>query len=646
MGEPSQATVAPGPNVDRGRTSRPLQPWVAVVVALLVVVGVAGSAAAAASVARNSAQMSLQAFARSSADIASTLQLAIEHEDDLVISADAFVSGNSGVANNQFVQWVGSVQAFTRYPELEDLGNSVIVTNRDLTAFEDAAMDDPAGTLASNGTFQVVPRGKRPYYCLATLAAPRGPAAAFPAGYDLCANKSVGPAALAARDSGRSFYTPITNGRVTSLAVETPIYVDGIVPATVTARLAAFEGWLGMSTMPKVLLDRALQGHPGTAVTFRYHTGASNVAFSSGTALPGARSATIDLDNGWTVETFGTVTSAGIWANWIALELLIAGVVMSVLLALLVLVLATGRARALALVQERTQQLRGAQAQLVDAARQAGMAEIASNVLHNVGNVLNSVNVSANIVAQKVRGSKAAGLPKAVALMRDHADDLGDFLTTDARGKALPGYLAELATALAAERESIEDDLHRLRDGVAHISEIVTAQQSLAGANAVIEPVRITDVVEDALRIAGAADQFGLMVDRDVADAGLVLLDRHRVLLILVNLITNATYAMRVNTDRSPQLTVRAEVTDEPAIRFSVTDNGEGIAAGNLTRIFVHGFTTHAGGHGFGLHSSSLAATEMGGALTVHSDGSGLGARFVLDIPVRREPVRREKVAV
>jgi signal transduction histidine kinase len=285
------------------------------------------------------------------------------------------------------------------------------------------------------------------------------------------------------------------------------------------------------------------------------------------------------------------------------------------------------------------EQLRGAQVQLVDAARQAGMAEIATNVLHNVGNVLNSVNVSANLVAEKVRGSKAPGLSRAMALIREHDADLGEFLTVDARGKTLPGYLDQLASVLTAERESIDAELRRLSDGVAHIAEIVSAQQSLAGVHAVLEPVMIADVVEDALRMAGVADQAGLTVIRDVADVGLVSLDRHRFLLILVNLINNAVYAMGDNVDRPRQLKVRAEVRAGRGVVIEVADNGEGIPTENLTRIFSYGFTTHEGGHGFGLHSSALAAKEMGGALTVDSAGAGSGARFVLEAPAERPRV-------
>jgi signal transduction histidine kinase len=612
--------------------------WMVVAV-LLVAGGVVGAVLAAGSVASADAQKSRQAFVQSSANVASTLQLAIQHEDDLVVSASAFVSGNPNASNRQFLQWAASVQAFVRYPELVGFGNSVIVPATGLAAFAAHAVADPTGPLTANGSFQIIPPGNRPYYCLSTLGANRDAAAAFPAGYDFCANKAVGPAALAARDSGQSFYTPITNGPVTSLAVQTPIYRGGIVPATIAARRSAFEGWLGMATVPKVLLDRALQGHPDTTVTFSYHTASSNAVFSSGKAPAGAQSVTIDLHNGWTVTTFGTVASAGLWANGNALALLIAGVVLSALLGLLLLVLATGRVRALRLVDERTAELRGAQAQLVDTARQAGMAEIATNVLHNVGNVLNSVNVSANLVAQKVRASKQAGLSKAVALLHQHAGDLGEFLTTDARGKALPGYLDQLAATLTVERDSIEVELRRLSEGIAHINEIVAAQQSLAGVDGVIEAVNVADMIDDALRMAGAAGQPGLAVSQHVADVGLVSLDRHRVLLILVNLITNATHALVGNVDRPRQLDVRVEVIAGQSVTITVADNGEGIAPENLPRIFVHGFTTHRDGHGFGLHSSALAAHEMGGALTGFSDGVGTGALFTLEVPFECDQV-------
>ena len=306
-------------------------------------------------------------------------------------------------------------------------------------------------------------------------------------------------------------------------------------------------------------------------------------------------------------------------------------------LLLVIIVLGTARARALRMVRVRTAELRGAQAQLVDAARQAGMAEIATNVLHNVGNVLNSVNVSATLIGKKIRGSKSSGLSKAVALIDEHSADLGHFLTTDPRGKELPGYLGKLSTSLTIERESIDEELLRLMDGVAHIKKIVSDQQPLAGVSAVFEPVRVSDVMEDALRMAGVPADNTVTVTREFLHDPLLLLDKHRVLLILLNLISNASHAMTGNAGRPRELTLRTEVMAGRDMRFTVSDNGMGIPPENLTRIFVHGFTTHTDGHGFGLHSSAIAAKEMGGVLSVHSDGPGTGAAFTLEVPLERE---------
>jgi signal transduction histidine kinase len=290
-------------------------------------------------------------------------------------------------------------------------------------------------------------------------------------------------------------------------------------------------------------------------------------------------------------------------------------------------------------VQVRTAELRGAEAQLVETARRAGMAEIATNVLHNVGNGLNSVNVSVNLVSQKVRGSRSPGLTHAVALMRAHRDDLGDFLTTDDRGRQLPDYLDKLATTLQSERESLDDELLRLTQGVSYVKEIVNAQQSLAGVTSVIEPVLLTELADTALRMAGVLADDAVTVARELPDGPPLSLDRHRLLLVLLNLLSNATRAMARNDDRPSLLTLRAEITTDPqgpAVSLRVTDNGEGISAENLTQIFVHGFTTHDDGHGFGLHSAALAAQEMGGTLTAHSAGPGTGAAFTLEVPLER----------
>ena len=276
--------------------------------------------------------------------------------------------------------------------------------------------------------------------------------------------------------------------------------------------------------------------------------------------------------------------------------------------------------------------------QLLAAARVAGMAEIATNVLHNVGNVLNSVNVSAGLVGTQLRNSKLKGLARAVQLMDAHPDDLGEFMTRDARGKQLPGYLRELALVLEGEQQAMAEELRALDKSVDHIKEIVATQQSYAGASHVVESLKVDELLDDALRMnAGALTRHKVDVVKDIAELPPLPLDRHRLLQILVNLIGNAKQAMRDTPGQSPRITLGAALVDAAdgrALRITVADNGEGISPENLIRVFAHGFTTRKEGHGFGLHSCVLAAQEMGGSLTAHSDGPGHGATFTLQIPI------------
>lgn len=607
---------------------------------LLVAVGTVVATLGADRAARLEVEASQQEFRQSSAEIASNLELAIEHQRDLVVNASGFVVANPEATESDFRAWASSVHVLDRYPEVLGFGFVAVVPASDLPDFTSKVVADPPTVLSAQGTVQIQPPGQRPFYCLTELGQIRSVEVGTAAGLDWCAAPGLGPAVLQARDAGRGTYSPVGVGSDQMLSVNVPVYEKGVTPMTVPGRRKAILGWVTTESVPAYLLDHALQGHPRTSATLRYRDSTSDVQFSRGQAPATQQDVTIDLNNGWSVRVAGPVVDGNLFHNGKALTVLLFGALVSALLGTLVLVLATGRARALRLVDIRTRQLRGAQAKLVDAARQAGMAEIAVNVLHNVGNVLNSVNVSADLVHEKVRSSKAAGLGRAVGLMHQHKEDLGDFLTSDQHGRHLVAYLDKLSVALNGERQSMDEELRRLRTGVEHIGEIIHAQQSLAGVKDVLEPVRMNDVVDDALRMAGVFDGQDLKVSRDIADCETLLLDRHRTLLILVNLFTNARQATSRNTERHGQIRVRGEVVDDgQRLRITVTDNGDGIGPDDLAQVFEHGYTTRADGHGFGLHSSAIAAREMGGSLNACSDGAGTGASFTLDVPLSREPV-------
>lgn len=278
--------------------------------------------------------------------------------------------------------------------------------------------------------------------------------------------------------------------------------------------------------------------------------------------------------------------------------------------------------------------LDAAQRDLREASRQAGMAEIATNVLHNVGNILNSVTVSADLLRRSLHQSRAQGLGRAVDLINENAAHLHRFLTVDEKGRLLPEYLGAISQALLRERQGMLQELDNLTRSIDHIREVVTMQQTHAGRPPMLEPAAICELVEDALRINNEAlSRDDVVVVREFDPVPEACLDRGRVLQILVNLIGNARDALLALPESSRRLTVRVALAGDRRLRVSVQDDGEGIPADNLMRIFSHGFTTRAHGHGFGLHSCALAAVQMKGALTVASDGPGLGATFTLDLP-------------
>ncbi|WNG15869.1 sensor histidine kinase [Cystobacter fuscus] len=289
-------------------------------------------------------------------------------------------------------------------------------------------------------------------------------------------------------------------------------------------------------------------------------------------------------------------------------------------------------------VKERTQELKDAQRRAVELARQAGMAELATNVLHNVGNVLNSINTSASILDERLRTLRVQPLVKVAELLESHRADLAVFMTEDERGRRLPEYLVKLGQHLSSTRDELLEMTAALHRHVEHIRMIVELQQSYATSSSIVEVTSLQELVEDALRInAAALGRHGVTVERHFDPLPHVMVDKHKLLQIILNLISNAKYAVNDNPDGERRLTLRVERPTEDRVQVQVRDNGMGIAPELLTKIFQHGFTTRKDGHGFGLHSCAIAARALGGSLVAYSDGPKKGATFTLEFPYRPE---------
>lgn len=272
--------------------------------------------------------------------------------------------------------------------------------------------------------------------------------------------------------------------------------------------------------------------------------------------------------------------------------------------------------------------------ELIASSHEAGRAEVATSVLHNVGNVLNSVNVSSTLIADRIKKSRSASLTRVADLIEKNSAHLGEFLTNDPQGRQVPGFITQLAGHLGQEQAGLLTELEQLKKNISHVKDIVSMQQSFAKLSGTTEPLQLTDLMEDALSMnANSLNRHDITIIKEFQDVPLVTADKHKVLQILVNLIRNAKHACDDSGRDDKQMTLRIMGGPE-FVKISVGDNGVGIPPENLARIFNLGFTTKKHGHGFGLHSGVLAAKEMGGALRVHSDGAGRGAAFTLELPI------------
>ncbi|MCA9664221.1 MAG: HAMP domain-containing protein [Myxococcales bacterium] len=289
--------------------------------------------------------------------------------------------------------------------------------------------------------------------------------------------------------------------------------------------------------------------------------------------------------------------------------------------------------------------LRATQKQLVDTARQAGMAEIATGVLHNIGNVVTSVNIAAATAAHKLHDSSLPLLERVAQLLVENRDS-ERFLVDDQRGRRIPWAVQKIAAALRSQHDGVRGELSQLQERVAHVIAIIGSQQRLARESAVAAKVTLGPLLQRAFDLAGLADGAGLTVDR-AYDAELELeVNEHRLLQIIVNLLSNARQAVLASAAEERRVAVCSRCKDG-VLSLEIRDNGVGIDAQTIGRIFENGFTTKADGHGFGLHVSAIAARELGGDLRASSDGAGQGASFELDVPLTPPDMarrRRERV--
>ena len=278
----------------------------------------------------------------------------------------------------------------------------------------------------------------------------------------------------------------------------------------------------------------------------------------------------------------------------------------------------------------------------------AGMTEVANSVLHNVGNVLNSANVSALILYEQHKTTSLKDFPLAIRLMTAHRNDLAQYLLQDPQGRQLAEYLTLLAEVWEAEYANAIKELEQLMLSMQHIKEIVARQQSLSGHGGLKVQMNLKDVLHEALSlVAVQLKESEIEVTCQVGDAVLWLGDRIKLTQIILNIVMNGQQAIMASVERNVRkLQIRVSQSHDHMLHIDFTDNGVGMAEATLSELFSYGFTTKENGHGLGLHASAVAAQEMGGTLTAHSDGLYLGSTFSLTLPINRTEVQPKQVDV
>lgn len=291
------------------------------------------------------------------------------------------------------------------------------------------------------------------------------------------------------------------------------------------------------------------------------------------------------------------------------------------------------------ILQSMMRELKEANQKLLVSVRQAGMAEVAVHVLHNIGNILNSANTSVHLLQTKTSSSSARHLAPIVGQLEANRERIGEYLSKDERGQLILPFLANMVKNQQSEQEVISHELAVLVKNLDLIKEVVSSQQKLANPARFVEQFTIGELIKDLNNMTSASMtskgvEFNIIqrANENLEFAA----DKSKLQQILHNLVSNAKESALSGSAQNKKVELLIEQNDEGHMRFAITDNGIGFDEETHKKLFSFAFTTKETGNGFGLHFCALAVKEMGGEIKATSPGPGQGATFELAIPLKK----------
>ncbi|GEM_PF-5776928 len=280
--------------------------------------------------------------------------------------------------------------------------------------------------------------------------------------------------------------------------------------------------------------------------------------------------------------------------------------------------------------QAIAQELKLAQREIIDSAKDAGRAEVAANVLHNVGNSSMYLLGQFDIMKRKLKNDSSLEVLNAlITKIESYDGPITEFIENDPVGKRLVNFLKGIEVVSAEFVEEQSSRVHKIEDKLRIMMKMIREENKNNYGFALLESSDLLQLVEEASSFSGLKDNVKHSVNIEVKEE--VKLDFEKVKNILINIYSNSIKSCQ-KTDRAAQVHTSIKVRGKRII-IEVGDNGIGMDESVLSSAFSPGYSTDDAHSGYGLHNSSIVAQNLGGTLVAKSDGPQMGALFILELP-------------
>lgn len=271
---------------------------------------------------------------------------------------------------------------------------------------------------------------------------------------------------------------------------------------------------------------------------------------------------------------------------------------------------------------------------LLDSARHAGMAEVAANVMHSVGNVLNSLAVSSASLKEKLENINADKVIKLINYLKDATDEEGEnFKDYKKNTDLVIKCLTVISQEADANKADLLEEVASIISHISNINSVVSNQQEISRYPNMLRKVVLSTLIDNVLKEhEDSIIDHKIIIDSECKKDLTLTTDEFQLKRIISNVILNAINALIASGNIDKKIYISCDLDSNNRIIIKFKDNGIGIMPEDTNKIFNLGFSTEKARIGYGLHYSAIAANSLGGNLHAISEGVGKGTEFILSL--------------